>query len=93
MPSGRIIPPGEDSSRIGDNGDPVATAELDRILSIHVHVRKHPEHLGHRRGMRLSSVDRLCKPCDKRDPVRIASRVCHGQELGQKNPKGFQIYS
>jgi hypothetical protein len=37
--------PGEGPGHIGDNGDPVAAAELDRIWSIHVYVGEHPEHL------------------------------------------------
>ena len=67
--------PGERPGDVGDDGDPVAASELDRVRGVHADVGKHPDQLLHRRAVCLPSVDRLCAPGDVGDHVRVVDLV------------------
>jgi hypothetical protein len=83
VPSGRVISPVKGPGGPGDDGDPVAAAELDRVrVAVHVHVGEDAQHLLHRRGVRFLSVDRLGEPGDIRDHVRVVDSVHCGEVAG-----------
>ena len=67
--------PGERPGDVGDDGDPIAASELDRVWRVHPDVGESTDQLLHRGAVRLASVDRFCAAGDVRDHVRVVDLV------------------
>jgi AcrR family transcriptional regulator len=75
--------PGEGPGGAGDDGDPVAAAELDRVrVAVNVHVGEDAQKLLHRRGVRFASVDRFGEAGDVGDHVGVVDSVHRGEVAG-----------
>ena len=74
--------PAEGPSDVGDDGDPVAAAELDRIRGVHVHIGEHAQHLPHRCSVRFPPIDWLGIAGDVRDHVWVVDCVYRCEVAG-----------